>query len=68
MVFARSIDRGDFRLRSTSTLGGHRVASFQIPRKLERDGSLDLDFFGFTLADPGDVGAFEVGEVVLLEE
>ncbi|MBS1120389.1 MAG: hypothetical protein H6Q90_2617 [Deltaproteobacteria bacterium] len=66
IVFACQLDAGDFRLGPLSTLGGHRVLGFDVPRKLREDGSPDLALFGFRLERRQDVAGFVVGSIVQL--
>ena len=64
IVFARLLDHKNFRLTSTSTLGGCQVKHFDIPRAVKEDGSIDLEIFGFFLSDPSDLDRFHIGDVV----
>jgi len=67
-VMARQIEPGDFSISPSSRLGGVRLQQFlDIPRKLKRpDGSLDLEIFAFTLADPADSSRLSKNDVVEL--
>jgi hypothetical protein len=69
LVFARPLEPGPMLATPRATLDGHRVAHFDLPRKLRADGTPDLELIGFHLETPADAAHFTIGaEVVYRDE
>ncbi|MCA1665358.1 MAG: hypothetical protein LC659_14030 [Myxococcales bacterium] len=69
VVFARPLEPGPLLASARATLGGHRVAHFDLPRTLRPDGTPDLELIGFQLESAADATHFTVGaEVVYRDE
>jgi len=64
IVFARPVEKGAMLATPRATLGGKRVAGFELPRKLRADGTRDMELVGFQLAEAADAAGFAVGDVV----
>ena len=64
VVLARPVEKGALLATPRATLGGRRVAHFELPRKLRADGTQDLELIAFVLQDAGDVAHFPLGAVV----
>jgi hypothetical protein len=66
-VLARHLDAGEFSVGPASSLGGVPLREYlDIPRRILPDGSLDLKFFAFQLANTSDAPRLRVGQVVQL--
>jgi len=68
LIFARRLTPIDFTLGPASRLDSSRVEHFDIPRKINKDGSIDVDLFCFRLAELPDSNAFSVDSVVVFHE
>ena len=68
-VLARQLEVKDFALTNRSRLGGVPIQPvLSQPRKLRKDGTLDLEVFAFRLTNVSDLKTFSVGTEVLLVE
>jgi hypothetical protein len=66
-LLARQLDEGSFSVSQSSTLGGVCIrSSVTQPRKLTRDGLLDLTVFAFQLCADADRSLLETDSIVEL--
>ncbi len=64
VLFLRRVNKAEFSLQKGATINGYMVENFHIPRKLNPDGSPDLELFCFVLATRPDEAMFPVGSIV----
>lgn len=68
IVFARNLSGVEFEIQAGLLLGGAKIESADMPRKLNEDGSPSLDMWAFKLGANEDASSFTEGQIVALSQ